>query len=62
MSDIFSRIQKDMGPLGKYADVAEGYYIFPKLEGELGPRMKFKGEECIVWSINNYLGLSLIHI
>ena len=58
MSDIFSRIQKDMGPLGKYADVAEGYYIFPKLEGELGPRMKFKGEECIVWSINNYLGLA----
>lgn len=58
MSDIFSRIQKDMGPLGKYADVAEGYYIFPKLEGELGSRMKFKGEECIVWSINNYLGLA----
>lgn len=58
MLDIFSRIQKDMGPLGKYADVAEGYYIFPKLEGELGPRMKFKGEECIVWSINNYLGLA----
>jgi len=55
--DIFDRIKNDMGPLGRYADVAEGYYIFPKLEGELSNRMKFKGEDVIVWSINNYLGL-----
>ena len=55
--DIFDRIKNDMGPLGRYADVAEGYYIFPKLEGELSNRMKFKGEEVICWSINNYLGL-----
>ncbi len=55
--DIFDRIKKDMGPLGRYADVAEGYYIFPKLEGELSNRMQFKGREVIVWSINNYLGL-----
>jgi len=58
MFDIFSRINKDKGPLGKYADVAEGYFIFPKLEGELSSRMKFKGKEVIVWSINNYLGLA----
>ncbi len=58
MSDIFKRIQEDKGPLGKYADVAEGYFIFPKLEGALGPRMNFKGKEVIVWSINNYLGLA----
>lgn len=58
MSDIFNRIKKDMGPLGRYAEVAEGYFIFPKLEGALGPRMKFNGEEVIVWSINNYLGLA----
>ena len=58
MFDLFSRIQRDKGPLGQYADVAEGYFIFPKLEGELGPRMNFKGKEVIVWSINNYLGLA----
>jgi len=58
MFDIFSRINKDKGPLGKYADVAEGYFIFPKLEGELSSRMKFNGKEVIVWSINNYLGLA----
>ena len=56
--DIFDRIKNDMGPLGRYADVAEGYYIFPKLEGELSNRMQFKGREVIVWSVNNYLGLA----
>ncbi len=57
MADLFDRIERDMGPLGKYASVAEGYYIFPKLEGQLSNRMKFNGKEVIVWSINNYLGL-----
>lgn len=56
--DLFDRILKQAGPLGKYADVAEGYYMFPQLEGELGNRMKFKGKEVICWSINNYLGLA----
>lgn len=56
--DIFTKIKAYQGPLGQYADVAEGYYIFPKLEGELGSRMHFNGKEVIVWSINNYLGLA----
>jgi len=55
--DIFDRIKKDAGPLGKYADDAEGYYIFPQLKGELSNRMEFNDQEVIVWSINNYLGL-----
>lgn len=55
--DIFDKISANKGPLGKYADVAEGYYIFPKLEGELSNRMIFNGKEKIVWSLNNYLGL-----
>ncbi len=56
--DLFNRIRDNAGPLGKYADVAEGYYIFPKLEGEIGSRMIFNGKEVIVWSVNNYLGLA----
>jgi glycine C-acetyltransferase len=56
--DLFKRIRENAGPLGKYADVSEGYYIFPKLEGEIGSRMIFDGKEVIVWSINNYLGLA----
>lgn len=56
--DIFNRIEKQRGPLGQYAQSAEGYYIFPKLTGELGSRMFFRGKEVICWSINNYLGLA----
>ena len=56
--DIFERIKSDKGPLGRYSDVAEGYYIFPKLEGELSNRMMFQGKETIMWSVNNYLGLA----
>ena len=56
--DIFEKIVKQMGPLGSYADVAEGYYMFPQLGGELGNRMTFNGREVVCWSINNYLGLA----
>ena len=56
--DIFDRITKNPGPLGQYSGVGEGYYIFPRLEGPLGPRMTFNGKEVIVWSVNNYLGLA----
>jgi len=56
--DIFNKIEVKLGPLGKYADEAHGYYTFPKLEGEIKPRMMFRGKEQLVWSINNYLGLA----
>ncbi|NLP57927.1 aminotransferase class I/II-fold pyridoxal phosphate-dependent enzyme [Lutibacter sp. B1] len=58
MRDLFERIVKDKGPLGKWAKQAEGYYVFPKLEGEIANRMKFNGKEVITWSINDYLGLA----
>jgi glycine C-acetyltransferase len=57
MADVFEKLVKDMGPLGQHMDKAYGYFTFPKLEGELGPRMTFRGKEMIVWSLNNYLGL-----
>ncbi|KAA3620755.1 MAG: pyridoxal phosphate-dependent aminotransferase family protein [Bacteroidetes bacterium] len=56
--DIFQKLREERGPLGKWASYAHGYFMFPKLEGEIGPRMKFQGEEKIVWSVNNYLGLA----
>ena len=58
VKDLFERIQQNKGPLGKWASQAEGYFVFPKLEGELGPRMTFKGKEILNWSINDYLGLA----
>ena len=47
-----------MGPLGQYGKEAHGYFMFPKLEGEIGPKMKFRGKEVLNWSLNNYLGLA----
>ena len=58
MKDLFERITKDKGPLGKWAKQAEGYYVFPKLEGSISNRMRFNGQEVITWSINDYLGLA----
>jgi len=57
MTDLFEKMKKDAGPLGEHLERAHGYFAFPKLEGELGNRMKFRGKEKIVWSLNNYLGL-----
>lgn len=58
MADIFERLMKNYGPLGQYRERAHGYFAFPKLEGEIGSRMKFRGKDVIVWSLNNYLGLA----
>ncbi len=58
MPDIFERLMKHMGPIGQHRERAHGYFAFPKLEGEIGSRMKFRGKDVIVWSLNNYLGLA----
>lgn len=59
MADIFDRLLKNSGgPLGQHRERAHGYFAFPKLEGEIGNKMKFRGKEMIVWSLNNYLGLA----
>ena len=58
MKDLFDRMRQDKGPLGKWADIAEGYFAFPKLEGSISNRMKFNGKEVITWSVNDYLGLA----
>jgi glycine C-acetyltransferase len=56
--DVFDKCEKNMGPIGQYADKAEGYYVFPKLEGEISNKMLFQGKERLIWSLNNYLGLA----
>ena len=58
MRDLFDRMRQDKGPLGKWADIAEGYFAFPKLEGPISNRMNFNGKEVITWSVNDYLGLA----
>lgn len=58
--DLFEKLLSDKGALGQYSflDKDVNYYFFPKLEGEISPRMKFKGKEVLAWSLNNYLGLA----
>ena len=56
--DIFDKLRADKGDIGQYRKQAHGYFAFPKLEGEIGPRMKFRGKEVLNWSLNNYIGLA----
>jgi glycine C-acetyltransferase len=55
--DLFEKILKNYGPLGQYHEMGEGYFFFPKLEGEISNKMIFRGKERLVWSLNNYIGL-----
>jgi glycine C-acetyltransferase len=56
--DIFEKIKSNRGALGVYQERAHGYFAFPKLEGQIAPRMRFNGKEVLTWSLNNYLGLA----
>lgn len=56
--DLFDKIIKNFGPIGQHHEWSHGYFSFPQLEGNIGPRMNFKGKDLLVWSLNNYLGLA----
>jgi glycine C-acetyltransferase len=58
MVDLFDKLKMEAGPLAKYSHLPDDYFFFPKLEGEIGPRMKFNGKSVLNWSLNNYLGLA----
>ena len=55
--DIFAKFRTDQGDIGQYMKKIHGYFAFPKLEGEISARMKFRGKDVLSWSLNNYLGL-----
>jgi len=56
--DIFERIKTNRGPLGQHSKESHGYFTFPKLEGEIGAHMTFRGKPVLVCSLNNYIGLA----
>lgn len=56
--DVFDKCTVNLGPIGQYAKQAEGYFVFPKLEGEISNYMLFEGKKRLIWSLNNYLGLA----
>jgi len=55
--DLFDKLEGRPGPLGPFTSDGYGYYTYPKLEGPIGPVMKFNGKEVIVWSVNDYLSV-----
>jgi glycine C-acetyltransferase len=58
MKDLFDKIRDNRGPIGQHAKESHGYFTFPKLEGDIGPHMNFRGKRRLNWSLNNYLGLA----
>ena len=58
MVDLFDKLKMEAGSLAKYSHLPDDYFFFPKLEGDIGPRMMFNGREVLNWSLNNYLGLA----
>src|SRR6266436_870378 len=56
--DLFEKLLQNRGPIGQHAKDSHGYFTFPKLDGEIGTRMIFRGKERLIWSLNNYLGLA----
>lgn len=58
MADLFEKLKMEAGPLAKYSHLPDDYFFFPKLEGDIGPHMRFNGKEVLNWSLNNYLGLA----
>ncbi|UII25309.1 pyridoxal phosphate-dependent aminotransferase family protein [Fulvivirga maritima] len=56
--DLFDKLKVEQGALGQHSHLPKDYFMFPKLEGEISPRMKFNGKEVLTWSLNNYLGLA----
>jgi len=60
--DLFEKVVKKVTDLGKYQAGGDGYFMFPKLEGEIGPEMNFRTpfgvKPVLNWSLNNYLGLA----
>jgi len=56
--DIFEKFRANQGDIGQHMKLIHGYFAFPKLEGDLGPWMTFRGKKVLNWSLNNYLGLA----
>ncbi len=56
--DLFNKLEGRPGPLGEFTSNGYGYYTFPKLEGPIGPEMRFNGKNVVVWSVNDYLGIA----
>lgn len=55
--DLFDKCKTDGGYFGEFRHARDTYFTRPVLDPHPATRMKFNGEEKIMWSVNNYLGL-----
>lgn len=56
--DVFEKCYSDGGYLGMLRVAKDKYFSRPLLSHYPGTEMEFNGIKTIIWSINNYLGLS----
>lgn len=56
--DLFAKCGTDGGYFGQFRHSGDDYYTQPVMESLPGRRMRFAGRDCVMWSINNYLGLA----
>jgi len=58
MSDIFDKCATDGGYFGRMRAAKDRFFTLPVIDDIPGPHMKFQGDDNIMWSINNYIGLA----
>ncbi len=58
MNDIFEKCSTNGGYFGQFRASGDRYFSMPVMESVPGKIMKFQGRDCLMWSINNYLGLA----
>ena len=58
MPDIFDKCATDQGYFGRFRAVGDRFFTLPVIDDLPGPRMKYQGQENIMWSVNNYIGLA----
>ncbi|ASU84072.1 8-amino-7-oxononanoate synthase [Nocardiopsis gilva YIM 90087] len=57
--DLFAKfVESTSNPIADLSRSIHGTAAFPRLTGNIGSRMTYKGVPQVVWSLNNYLGLA----
>ncbi|MDX2360301.1 MAG: aminotransferase class I/II-fold pyridoxal phosphate-dependent enzyme [Crocinitomicaceae bacterium] len=51
-------LENDHSPLRQWTEIIEGYWVCPKLEGEIFNKPLMPGDEIISWNNNDYLSIA----
>ncbi|PIE04575.1 MAG: hypothetical protein CSA76_03495 [Spirochaetales bacterium] len=58
MTDMFDKCATDAGYFGRFRAAGDRFFTLPVIDDLPGPHMKFQGQDNIMWSVNNYIGLA----